>query len=63
MIGEAGHGARLMPAKSLRSFLILDIDHEIPFAYERQLCARSGRSRTDKLLGICLSVDGLTPFV
>jgi hypothetical protein len=47
MIGEAGHGARLMPAKSLRSFLILDIDHEIPFAYERQLCARSGRSLTN----------------
>jgi hypothetical protein len=35
MIGEVGHGARQMPAKSLRCFLVLYIDHEIPFAYER----------------------------
>jgi hypothetical protein len=38
------------------------IDHEIPFAYDRPLCANSSRSTTNKLFGVTLSVRQLTPF-
>jgi hypothetical protein len=41
-----------LPVGNWIVFYSFVIDHEIPFAYERPLCANSGQSGTGKLLRI-----------